>query len=192
MSEDRYEAVSAMADGEYLGQDAAKLGEAIAGDPEARRRWARYHLIGDALRGGLPPRLDTGFADRLRAAVTEEPAMLAPARPTRAGVLRPVAGLAIAASVAALAVVGLQQLNSGAGEAPVAARSQAVLPPVEVADFDPAAGAGSRLSGYLIDHVEQQGSTTVPGLVPYVRIVGEAPAPRRVSAQAPLGGDGAN
>lgn len=178
----RYEAVSALADGEFLQADAPALAAAVSEDPQARQRFARYHLIGDALRGNLPARLDPAFAERLRLAVADEPAVLAPRRRLQ-GLLKPAAGFALAASVAAMAVIGVQQINNGAvGERPAVASQEQplVTPPVQVVRFDAAPGQarGQELDAYRLEDawleqplpvsgsVDEQGRPVAPGQAP--------------------------
>lgn len=80
-------------------------------DPEMRAAWARYHLIGQVMRAELPPYLDRQFADRLRQALGAEPTVLSPAR-RRETWARPLAGAAIAATVAAVAVLGVRNVGT--------------------------------------------------------------------------------
>lgn len=80
-------------------------------DPEMRACWARYHLIGQAMRAELPPYLDRQFGDRLRQALGAEPVVLSPAR-RREHWTRPLAGAAIAATVAAVAVFGVRNMGT--------------------------------------------------------------------------------
>lgn len=80
-------------------------------DPEMRACWARYHLIGQAMRAELPPYLDRQFADRLRQALGAEPTVLCPAR-RRESWAKPLAGAAIAATVAAVAVFGVRNMGT--------------------------------------------------------------------------------
>jgi negative regulator of sigma E activity len=61
--DDLHESLSALADG-LLERDAARGVIARASDDaEARDRWTRYALIGDALRGNATP--DDGFSPRV-------------------------------------------------------------------------------------------------------------------------------
>lgn len=80
-------------------------------DPEMRACWARYHLIGQVMRAELPPYLDRQFGDRLRQALGAEPVVLSPAR-RREHWTRPLAGAAIAATVAAVAVFGVRNMGT--------------------------------------------------------------------------------
>ena len=129
------EQLSALVDGELPDHDSDRLLVALASDPALRDQWSRYQLIGTAIRRGVPDMHDPGLAQRIAAAVSEvepegdvEP--LPAARDNRApGRLRRAAsGLAMAASVAALALVGARFLgapDAGSGTPQVAS----VTPP---------------------------------------------------------------
>jgi len=81
------------------------------GDADTRANWATWHLIGDTLRG------DTGcdVAARVAARLAEEPTVLAP-RPLIGSQGRNL-GLSIAASVAAVTVVGYLALSTSVDNA---------------------------------------------------------------------------
>ena len=150
----------------------------IMNDTELRGSWARYHMIGDAMRGQLPGRIDLELAAKVSAAIEAEPTVLA----TRRGVkmaLKPLAGLAIAASVAALAVIGAQRIQTPVeinSQPPVA--QQRFQTPVEPASIsvvrwdDVSPAAVSRLNSYMVNYSEYRSNLGVPGILPYVRIVG--------------------
>ncbi|WKE66418.1 RseA family anti-sigma factor [Gallaecimonas kandeliae] len=115
MAQHRDELFSALVDNQHGLDD--HLLEELKTDPEAQARWHRYHLIGDALRGELPGQLSFDITAKVAAALDEEPALLAPKAVEKAkprglqGFWRPVAQLAVAASVALVAVVGVQQFS---------------------------------------------------------------------------------
>jgi sigma-E factor negative regulatory protein RseA len=126
MNEKQAEQLSAMLDGE-LGLQAVNrtVSDVLAGDDEALARYGRYRLIGDVLRGESSV-LAQDVARRVRVQLEDEPTVLAPVlrRPPRW--VRPAAGLAIAASVAAAAVMiapGLLSTQGGPGPQPVVSDS---------------------------------------------------------------------
>lgn len=114
--------ISALMDGDL--SDVQEL-DALAMDAEGRDTWSRYHLIGDAMRGDLPLNLQLDLSDKIAMALDEEPTILAPvavpapqAVPARQTVsvlpfLRQAGQqfgqYAIAASVAAAVILGVQQ-----------------------------------------------------------------------------------
>ncbi|MGL5949706.1 MAG: sigma-E factor negative regulatory protein [Aeromonas sp.] len=107
--------------------DAAALSH-TSQDPAAQQTWARYHLIKDALRGDLPSALPPTFCANVMAALDAEPPLAQPSTPaepphTSAIViplwrktLQQVGQYAIAASVAAAVIVGVQQVTTPEGE----------------------------------------------------------------------------
>ena len=182
MKERTSESLSALMDGEAVATGA--IDELLA-SCDARATWARYHLIGDAMRDGLPARVDPGLAARVAARLAGEPALLAPQR-RRPAFLKPLAAMAVAASVAGLAVVTFDRgpdtpaVAAVAAVAPPAAPTPAPpatltpVPPVEVVRWAPPdAAAAARLNGYLVNYSEQRSTMAVPGVLPpYVRLVG--------------------
>lgn len=104
------ERISEWMDGELDGLQAELLLRRL-GDAEAQATWSTYHLIGDALRG------DNGcdVAARVTARLAHEPTVLAP-RPVMSVEARGL-GMSIAASVAAVTVVGYMALSTGGGDA---------------------------------------------------------------------------
>jgi sigma-E factor negative regulatory protein RseA len=111
MSEQIREQVSAFLDGELPNSETELLLKRLTRDPELRESFGRYALIGESLRGGTHARLSQGFPARVNRAIDGEPLVTDPANVRgRSGVWwRPFAGAAVAAGVAAIAVVALQQ-----------------------------------------------------------------------------------
>lgn len=105
--------LSALFDGE-LGPDESKRGIAHAvKEAEAARLWAEYSLIGDVMRGCKLER--PGFNARIRAALAEEPTVLAP-MPAAPEHHRPYYMMAAAAAVAAIAWTVIYVSPQGGGE----------------------------------------------------------------------------
>lgn len=186
------ERVSALVDDAASGDEAFLKN--VAGAPELRAAWGRYHLIGEVLRDAHTGSPGTSFADRVREAVAAEPTVLAPpVRPRRSALRHPLAaGLALAASIAALAIVtfrpatvddgaeaGIAANGGGFTAAPsqvvfVQPREAAPASNVEETDYGQREGADQfqrRLSSYLVNFNEQRSNLGVPGVHPYVRIV---------------------
>ena len=99
------ERISEWMDGELDGLQAELMMRRL-GDADTRSSWATYHLIGDALRGDL----GCDVAARVATCLADEPTVLAP-RPL-AGVQARSLGMSIAASVAAVTVVGYLALTT--------------------------------------------------------------------------------
>ncbi len=114
MSTKKDEYVSALVDDEAgLFESRRFVDEVLRNDTE-RARWARYHLIGEAMRGGLPKVVDSGFANRVMREIDAEPALHVDHPVDFARVhsrwMRPVAGFAMAASVAVVSVLAIQSM----------------------------------------------------------------------------------
>src|SRR5882762_4507617 len=112
MSEQIREQVSAFLDGELPNSETELLLKRLTRDGELRESFGRYALIGEAVRGTTRGGLITrGFTGCVNLAIDGEliPANghVPPAREPRWW--RPFAGAAVAAGVAAVAVVALQQ-----------------------------------------------------------------------------------
>ncbi len=118
MSTNLHEQLSAAMDGELNPAEHALLTRHLAADATLRDTWERYHLIATALRRDLPARMPCALAKRVSAILAHETSYAAPSssRPrTERRWLKPLASLAIAASVASVAIL---TFNSGNAPAP--------------------------------------------------------------------------
>ena len=146
---DPNEAVSAFVDGELRGPARDRIVDALYGDPELRRAWERFHLIGDAVRKTGPVPGAGSIAGKVGEALSGDRIVpLGPrARRFRAG---PLSGLALAAAIAAVAILAVSGLEDGgdAGQRPAAGGPphEATADPVTAvaAVESPAAGASLR------------------------------------------------
>lgn len=175
------EQISALLDGEVADSELDMLIRRVRDDRYLADRVARYAVIRDALHRNLPPTVDGGIAERVAEAIDREPTLqrssvaAAPKRWTHA-----VGGLAVAASVAMLAIVvwPTQQADVDGGSQPVAqsapvgqpAASGSVAGAQTVASdeirwerLDPDVQA--RLSGYAVSRGDQPTSRQL-GIVP--------------------------
>lgn len=167
MKEKLHEQLSALVDDELEHAEQALLLRQIGTDPVLRERLARYQVISDALQNHLPPRLDIGFHKSIQAALKDEPAVQVAAS-RFAGMLKPVAGVAVAASVAVVAVLSLQSIRT---ETPSSTQAVASLPAAQDylrADIKEPPAPHS-LNAYLVNHNEYAVNR---GMLPYVRLVG--------------------
>ncbi len=107
--------ISAFVDGELPDAEADLLTRRLSRDTDLRRQAARYLEIGQLMRGEAEMPAVGKLRARIAAALDGEAALagLPPDRPAAGSPrwLRPAAGVAIAASVAVLALVGLRQLD---------------------------------------------------------------------------------
>src|SRR5512134_3207622 len=98
--------ISALMDGELDDKSAGELIGNLAHGSENADAWREYHVIRDAMRGTAP--LSEGFSARVAWKLADEPTVLAPqrARPGTSDTPRWFAVSAVAASFAAVALVG--------------------------------------------------------------------------------------
>ncbi|MFQ5994179.1 MAG: sigma-E factor negative regulatory protein [Acidiferrobacterales bacterium] len=111
MTDKMKEDISALIDAQLSEHEHARVLKALAQDQELRKIWERYHIIRSALRKDLGPVVSSRLSDQIGEHIGELPAhsYSAIARPRNwKPVGRWVASLALAASVAAIAVLGTQ------------------------------------------------------------------------------------
>lgn len=178
MTDHKKEWISALADGELTGHEMARALDALRGDRALQTSWSRYHLISDTLHGNLESQVAINLHERISLALENEPTILAPRARKQRPWLRHVAGLAVAASVSGIAVIGFQHMNVAESGAPVATMAE-VVQPQNFVRIEPQTVAATterdnskKLEPYLVDQHEYSVSSGVNGMVPYVRIVG--------------------
>src|ERR1700722_2471789 len=120
MSDPIREQVSAFLDGELPSSESELLVKRLMRDADLRAIFGRYALIGETLQGATQAPVSRGFAARVNRAIDGEPATALPQgmRTAQGRWWRPVAGAAVAAGVAAVAVVALQQRAVAPGVRP--------------------------------------------------------------------------
>jgi sigma-E factor negative regulatory protein RseA len=183
MSDESKEKISAIIDGE-LGTGSESIIDELLRKPLLQGSWARYHLISDSLQQTVPDAIDINLAARISACIQSEPAILAPTG-SRITILKPLAGLAIAASVAAIAILGIQQNQIGPNEQvqevvsfmpqpslnPVPVRQVAVNATSNAQQKQNEASSRARLNSYLANYNEYRTHSGFQGMLPYVRTV---------------------
>jgi sigma-E factor negative regulatory protein RseA len=189
MQDETEQQLSAYADGE-LGRDERRfLERRLAADPALRQALERHYTMRAAIRGEHVPGVE-GLADRVRGQIQAEPAHNGVDDPAQVGwrrasfMMQPVAGLAIAASVALGLVVAWPMLTAPSTPAPTAT-------PVQIA-AEPTSGSLSRVGGpsagprdgavdaqlrrelqpYFIDHNDQTAARAIGGTLESARIIG--------------------
>lgn len=181
------EPLSALVDGELTPVPDSFL-KTLAEDEAMRRRWSRYHLIGEVMREGSAPSNTDDLAHRVAAALEAEPVVLAPAmaRPAATASARASGPrrLALAAAVAGVAMVGLWWSVAREQTAPSSAEMARVDDPAATSptavEWNQAGQVGQpdvqdfrrRMNHYLVNFNEQREGFAVPNVHPYVRIVG--------------------
>lgn len=112
--------ISTFIDGELPENEAELLTRRLCHDAELRRQAERYFAIGRLIRGERRVPGVGALRGRISNALDDEPATVADFGAGN-GFLRPAAGVAIAASVALLALIGLRQVNQPEDIAPLTA-----------------------------------------------------------------------
>lgn len=176
------EQLSALIDGEHENDHVL---DKLIHDEELKQTWSRYHLIGDCLRDNMPDYISKQISHNVNQALKDEPTVLAPTK--KQFNFKPLAGFAIAASVAMVAVLTIQSGNdpvSSSLDAPaVAALTPAqteiinfsqpqVLPAAVTTHSDtPESIENERLNNYLLNHNEYRSNAGMNVIMPYVRMV---------------------
>ena len=197
MANEQEESVSALADGELDPRQLDALLAQMREDNALRARWARYHLISDALHNNLTRGTQLDISQRVAAALEQEPVIFAPlwqrAFPSRR-MVKQAAGVAMAASVTAVAILGAQWANQDMPSAvtvPAVASVAAPAEPrsIELVALDSSAQEPSApsqlvqgqqpadqvwirsLDSYMVNHNEYSGTSGMHGVLPYARLV---------------------
>jgi sigma-E factor negative regulatory protein RseA len=158
--------LSAMMDGAAADDECASCVRRLKDDPELRATWDLYHVIGDALRGHTAP----DIAERVRERLAAEPTVLAPRASAPRRRRTAWHGLSIAASVAAVALVGWMALPlvPGPGEP-----ARQIAPTAEVAPAPGPVPVARGVGDYLLAHQRFSPAVAIGGIAPYIRSVAD-------------------
>jgi sigma-E factor negative regulatory protein RseA len=187
------ESLSALMDGESNELELQRILSGIGEDAMLRQTWVRYHAVRSAVTGGELTDLSLDISLRVREALVEDGDSRV-GRPLQR-LLKPLASFAVAASVAAVVVIGGLQISrigdSGAystprtlagGVSPVGlvnslgASVRARYGTQGVPVLQPAARtayrelARQRMQKYMQAHAEQAALNSPQGLVPFARV----------------------
>jgi sigma-E factor negative regulatory protein RseA len=171
MSDYLRDQLSTFIDGELPKHEIELLFKRLDGNAELRATLARYTLIGESLRTRSAEGPSRTFADRVSAAVLESgPLAAGNARAGRGQQwrwLKPVAGVAVAATVAAVAILGLQRMQdpsidqapqvAASTPAPVIVDEPTAVSPAYVVPMPasvPSLVNAARLTNYVVAHSE--------------------------------------
>lgn len=177
------ERISALMDGEFDRNEAARIVHQLKDNAGLREAWDTYHLIGEAMRGECCP--DTRVAQAVSAQLAAEPTILAPKRNLGESLRRlALPSVAAAAAVAAVTWMSLQTLQGPRSGAPMA---EVVVPLTPIGEpsplgslIQPASVSASpppiqipsrRIDAYIQAHQEFSPSRTIHGLTSYARTV---------------------
>lgn len=162
--------VSAAVDGETDSQALAEL----ASDKASHEKWRNYHMIGDAMRGELPQTLNLDLSARIADAIEQEPTIMAPTPSredaTEQQIAAKVSGdsvkvvpfykqfgqYAIAATVAVMAIVGVQNMNQTEGDTDITAPALVTRPLIGSASPVSYQGPGAQQQGYNNEQLREQ------------------------------------
>ncbi len=188
------ESLSALMDDEANELEVERVLSRAADDGDVRGTWVRYHAVRAVVRKEDSPYGGFDVSSRVRAALAEGTAPRAQTlRDRLSGFTQPLAGFAVAASVAAVVVVGGMQLNDV--ESPVVEQPAiAVSPPgmvggpfgatavpasygaTQASGLQPTPATGyrelarQRMQRYMQSHAEAAALNSPQGLVPYARV----------------------
>jgi sigma-E factor negative regulatory protein RseA len=194
MNEKLRESVSALVDGEA---DDLELRRLLAGAEEmagVRAAWRDYHLQRDSLNGVDMTFAHIDISQRVQAALADEAIAAAP---VGARWWRPLASVAVAASVATVVVIGARSFspvsdNSAAlaqvsassavnrvfpaqsgpavGNVAVSAQLNTPLYPAQTVALDPDQLAQQRLQMYLLRHTERAALNNGQGVISFAKV----------------------
>ena len=178
-TDDMKEKLSALVDNELDDLDERRVMAALEKDADLRRTWERYHLVHSVLHQELQGFAPLDLAERVAARIGKEPVHVVSFQ--RRKITRYAGTLALAASVAAIAIASVQWLSRPAST-PVA--SLAAVQPApnnivragatreDVKQKTPEPEVETALNAYLMEHNEFASSAGIGGMMPYVRVVG--------------------
>jgi sigma-E factor negative regulatory protein RseA len=192
MSEQIREQVSAFLDGELPNSETELLLKRLTRDCELRESFGRYALIGEALRGADSAILTRGFASRVNHAIDGEPIVAhAQVQSTRQRRWwRPLASVSVAAGVAAVAIVALQQRAIAPGAHQASSTLAQNVPGARPAESPepytvPASAGGprtwiapARLTNYVLAHSKYSSGLAQRGVLADLLIEDDEPQTR--------------
>lgn len=187
MSKESSEHLSSLMDGELSHEAGLFLTRRLSSDKTMCETWERYHLVRDCIRQPGSKQLVSGLSVRIsRSLEAEDTPEVSRWQNNRW--LKPVSGVAIAASVALMAIVitGPQTILPGEGDASqstaanqpfVSPNAVSILPASQTVSYNPAQQANTnRLNSYLLRHNQMARTAGRQGFVSFVPIVASSPS----------------
>lgn len=184
MSKETREHLSALVDGEISKETSRFLVRRLGADDELRETWTRYHLIRDCLRHQDGSMAGTDLSERISLALEDDQPVQNTPRVLPKRWLKPFAGMAIAASVALMAIVtigpgipgGTQSTGELADELQsepfISPQSRIAAPNSNQANFSAGAvTSDQKMKSYLLRHYQASGATGGKSFVTLVPIV---------------------
>jgi sigma-E factor negative regulatory protein RseA len=194
MNDEIREQLSALADDELTELERPLLLGRMQRDRTLRECLGRYQLIGEIMRGagasagmGIAQRVQDALADDAPVMASEPAAqsqdksrsVQASEHSAQDHWWKPMAGLAVAASVALVAVLAVTNEQSNDAGASVAAVTATVPKAMLASSNDESRWdriepqVEKRLAGFLVNHSEYAASRGVQGVMPYARVVSD-------------------
>lgn len=182
MNTESREHLSCLMDGEISRETGRFLVRRLGADEELSATWARYHIVRDCLRHGAGGMAGEDLSRRVQRAIERDAPPAAP-RGGRPSWLKPVAGMAIAASVALLAIVAVAPgrqiapepaaslVESAPAEPFASPQGLTTSPMSRQASLSGGPAGDNRMNAYLLRHYQATGSTGGKGFVTFVPIV---------------------
>jgi len=183
MSKESLEHLSSLMDGEISRESGMFLTRRLSSDDALCETWERYHLIRDCIRQPGSKLVVSGLSEKLNVKLAAEEAPTGSVWRTRQWI-KPVSGLAIAASVALLAIVvtaprqGTSPVTSDSVLAqpvnqPFVSPNNLPLAPVSqpVSYSSDNQSGNARLNAYLLRHNQMARTAGRQGFVSFVPIV---------------------
>lgn len=183
MTVNHNEILSALVDGELTGNELDQALHLLSTNEQARLQMQRYQFVSDVMNGYATNNLNIDLTKKVSMALTDEPVFSQTSTTKPKAMIIPLpkrfwqqaAGLAVAASVGALAVVGVmtQPQNPTVPMMPLAS----IDTPAQVVVVETHTGnrwtvgepeVADRLNTYLVDHNEYAGAS---GVFSYARVV---------------------
>jgi sigma-E factor negative regulatory protein RseA len=183
MSKESLEHLSSLMDGELSRETGLFLTRRLSSDEEMCDTWERYHLIRDCIRQPGSKLAVTGLCVKVSASLDTEEAPTVSIWSNNRW-LKPVSGLAIAASVALMAIVvtapqsgevpatGDAALSTAANQPFISPNNLPLTPVSQAASYTPGSRVDSnRLNAYLLRHNQMARTAGRQGFVSFVPIV---------------------
>jgi sigma-E factor negative regulatory protein RseA len=172
--DDMKESLSAFIDTEAGELESRRVLNEMSKNSGLRHVWERYYLIRAVLKEEFGPASSRDLVGKILKQIDSAPNRVQSVAPLPR-ITRFISGMAVAASVAALAIVSLQFLNRGQ-----TGQSVESAPPVARAELVGAERlrwdtnqpeTESTLNVYLVEHNEFMPTNNIGGMFPYVRVV---------------------
>lgn len=167
------ENISALIDGEANDLERERALRALTEDAGLRGRWERYHLTRTVIRRELDVVMPASMSERIRQAIEHEDMATGHRFISKSLALKALAGGAIAATVATVAILQFPAGRSATPSQFAKSPSRTVATRGLAAEVQPMLPEQQRaLNPYLVQHAEYAQSTGMNGLSGYARVVG--------------------